>query len=159
MARNAPSFGADPTKVIVSGHSAGGHLAVMALMAMGTPPDAPPGALKGAIALSGMFDLEPIRHTSINDDVRLDASDCEEFSPIRRIGEKGGPLLIAVGGAETEEFRRQSTDFSKAWRSHGYPCDLHLPPGLNHFTIAAELGRAKSALHGLCLDFVRSQQE
>jgi acetyl esterase/lipase len=75
-------------------------------------------------------------------------------SPSRLAGPCPVPLLIMAGGAETEQFRSQSTGFAKTWHSHGNPCTVALPPGLNHFTVLGPLGEAQTPLFRQVRDFL-----
>jgi arylformamidase len=85
----------------IAGHSAGGHLTVSA---MGHP------AVRGALAISGLYDLEPIRLSYLNDEIRLAADEVERVSPIRHLPAQSAPLLVTVGADELPELRRQSAD-------------------------------------------------
>lgn len=143
-------FGGDPDRLVTAGHSAGGHLAVSALRRT----DGSPSGVRGAIAISGLFDLEPLRETSINETLRLDPPVCERMSLIRHIEPSAAPLLLAVGEDETNEFRRQSEDFAAAWRACGNAGDVHTLPDLTHFDIIVEFARAGSALHEMCRGFI-----
>jgi arylformamidase len=96
--------------VYVSGHSAGGHLTAMMM--------AEPG-IKGAIAISGLFDLEPIRLCYLNHKLGMDGADAQRNSPILHLPEKAPPLIVAVGGSELPELRRQSKEYARAWTASG----------------------------------------
>jgi arylformamidase len=105
-------FDGDPSRVFVSGHSAGGHLAAMAMSER---------RLAGGIAISGIFDLEPIRLGRLNDPLALDGESATRHSPIHRLPSSSAPLIVAVGLAELPELVRQSEDYSAAWRQRGLP--------------------------------------
>ena len=101
-----------PQDTTLVGHSAGAHLVAMKLC----QPDSPKFA--GAIMVSGIFDLEPIVHTSVNDAVRLTEQTAKNLSPINFVDEATNtPLAIIWGENETDEFKRQSQEFATAWSS------------------------------------------
>ena len=141
---------ADPERLVTAGHSAGSHLAVCAL----NSADGKAPGVRGAIAISGIFDLEPLCGTSINEALRLDAAACARLSPIRHIEPSTAPLFLAVGESETAEFRRQSLDFAVAWQAQGNVCDMHRLPGLNHFNIIVEFAREDSVMHRASRTFI-----
>ena len=107
LLRNAAQHGGDPSRLYVSGHSAGAHLAVM--MFCGGAAELPAGAIKGAVVTSGIYELEPVRLCFANADVRLDEAQVARLSPVRLpLAGLQGPVLVAYGTAETEEFAYQA---------------------------------------------------
>jgi arylformamidase len=116
----------------IAGHSAGGHLTVSAM-------DHP--AVRGALAISGVYDLEPIRLSYLNDDVRLSAEEVERVSPIRHLPERSAPLLLTVGAEELPELRRQSADYWAAWATRGLTGAMVSMKGENHFSILDDFAR------------------
>ena len=133
-------YGGDPGRIFVNGRSAGGHLAGMMLATdwaggYGMPAD----VIKGACAVSGLFDLEPVRLSNANEWARLDAAAARRNSPIHHLPEVGCPLIVTYGGLETDEFKRQSEDYMAAWRAKGYPCTTVDLPGRHHFATMPEL--------------------
>ena len=101
--------------------------------------DVPFNIVKGAIALSGLYDLEPIRLSNINEWMKLDHGSVERNSPIRHLPDVGGRLVISFGENETNEFKRQSIEYAKAWSSKGMVCDFFEMKGRNHFDIILDL--------------------
>lgn len=139
----ARSLGFDPSRVIVGGWSAGGHLAAMAARLP---------QIAAAMPISGIFDLEPIRHTYINDAVRITTAEVEALSPQYLIEPGSKPYLVAVGGAELPELRRQSQEFAAALNEAGHPAELLMPDGENHFSVMETLADPDGAL---CKGLVR----
>jgi arylformamidase len=134
LGEHAPTFGGDAEHMIVSGWSAGGHLAAMCLDE--------PGVHSG-LAISGIYDLEPVRMNYLNDKLRLTPADERSLSPLH-LPLSSKPLVLAYGGAELPELQRQSEVFEAA-RAH-LPGHIACVPGLNHFTILDEFVSPTGAL-------------
>jgi arylformamidase len=134
---HAQELDAAPDRVFVAGHSAGGHLTAVAM-------DDP--RVAGALAISGIYDLEPIRLNYLNDKLGLDVAEAERNSPILHLPARAAPLIITVGLDELPELIRQSEDYWTAWRAHGLE-GRYLPlPGHEHFSILEELARPTGRL-------------
>lgn len=130
-------LGGDPKRVYVSGHSAGGHLTAMAMN------DA---RVAGGLAISGLYELEPIRLNYLNDKLGLDEAEAARNSPIRHLPASSAPLVVTVGLGELPELIRQSADYWAAWSAKGLP-GKHLPiPTHDHFSILEELARPDGRL-------------
>ena len=130
---NAPGRGVAMDRVVVSGHSAGGHLTA-ALFA--TPAERlafDRARIVGGVPLSGIFDFAPLRLFSFNADFGLDEAAVARLSLLDKRPTLRAPLVVAAGGAESSEFRRQSRALADAWR--GQVRELLLPPGIDHFSI------------------------
>ncbi len=149
VAAHAAEHGANPARLFAGGSSAGGQLVGMLLA---------PGwheryglhcnALRGGIALSGLFDLEPIRLSHVNAWLNLNTDAVYRLSPLRHIPPPGqAPRLLAVhGGLETDEFRRQTEDYAACWRAAGHHADLAPQPTRHHFDLVVALGEASDPL-------------
>lgn len=137
---NADSFNGDPNRVYVIGRSAGGHLAGM-MLADGWREEAglPDDLIKGATVLSGLFDLEPVRLSNVNDWARMDKEGAYRNSPVHHLPKMGCPLIVAWGENETDEFKRQSDLYRVAWQSRGWPCETMEFPGKHHFASMPDL--------------------
>lgn len=147
--RNAERCNGMPERLFVTGHSAGGHLTAMMMLTDWAARGLPADLVKGGTPISGLFDLAPIRQTSINDDVRLDRASAARNSPIALLSDlrpPDMPLLAAVGADETAEFVRQSRTFAEAWRRHGAPSTAMELAGLHHFDVILELADPTSPL-------------
>jgi arylformamidase len=134
--RNAESFGGDPAKIYVTGHSAGGHLAMMAGLTdwagvYGLPGD----IIKGLLPVSGVFDLRPLQYSFMQPSLRLTGTDVQEYSPTLLARPCPIPTIVAWGGAETNAFHQQSGAFFTAWTQAGNTPTKLVVPDTNHFTV------------------------
>jgi arylformamidase len=135
--------------ILVCGHSAGGHLAAC-MVATDWPARDP--ALRAdltaaGLSLSGVFDLEPLVHTSMNSDLRLDPPEARRVSPMHWKLPAGARAFEAwVGAQESAEFLRQSRHIADAWRGGGIAAGYHEVGGANHFTIIDPLVEPDSPL-------------
>jgi arylformamidase len=133
-------------KVILAGHSAGGHLTAMML---GRAP------LAGALAISGLYDLEPIRLNYLNEKLRLTPESARRNSPLHHLPSSVPPLVIAVGAAELPELVRQSADYAQALREQGLPASYLPLEGHDHFSILEELADPEGRLCEKLQEFLR----
>jgi arylformamidase len=130
LAAQLPALGGDPSRIVMSGWSAGGHLTSMAL----SHP-----LVKAGIGISGIYDLEPIRHSYLNVKLGLDEAMSRRNSPMMQAGGALKPLSLVVGGAELPLLRKQTADFAGHRAKYGLPVTYEEIPGANHFTIMNEL--------------------
>ena len=148
--RHAALYGGDPSRIVVVGHSAGGHLASMMLSCRWKEVDAslPAQLVTGAMAISGVFDLEPLRHAPfLKDDIRLTPASVKRLSPAffprpRR------PLLAVVGADESAEFQRQACLIRDQWGPTSVP-ECEAIAEANHYTILHGLADPRGRLHAL----------
>jgi arylformamidase len=133
---------------LVVGHSAGGHLtAAMLATDWRDVPDVPGDLVRGGIAISGIFDLQPLVSTSINGAIGLDLETAREASPrFWPPPPQRRALTAAVGAAESSEFLRQSHEIVESWGAAGLETEYLEAPGTNHFTILDELTQPQSPL-------------
>lgn len=137
---NTHELGVDAERIVVAGHSAGAHLGACVL-------DGPKGwHAAGFVGVSGLYDLEPLRHTSVNADIQLDSQEARAMSPMWRDADRATRHLLAVGGAETDGFRGQSIDYAEHLRRQGCAAQVQVVPGCTHFDILDVLADPQSAL-------------
>jgi acetyl esterase/lipase len=125
-----PALGGDGKGIVVSGWSAGGHLTSMALTHT---------KVRAGIAISGIYDLEPIRHSYLNAKLGLDEAMSRKNSPMMMAGGPMKPLSLVVGAAELPLLRRQTADFAGHRARYGLPGTYEEIPGADHFSIMDEM--------------------
>lgn len=154
--RHVAQWGGDPARIVVGGHSAGGHLAAMMLACRWPQLDAalPPDLVKSALAISGLFDLEPLRHTPfLQPDLRLTAASVQRLSPATFPAPVSGRLFAVVGGDESAEFQRQSALIRSAWGEERVPvCES--VPGAHHLGVLDHLADPHARLHRLARELL-----
>ena len=133
--RNAESFGGDRNRLYVSSHSSGSHLSSCALSQGWREEGLPADFCKGALLISGMYDLEPVRLSKRSAYVKFTDEMEQALSAMRHIDSLTMPLLIAHGTCETPEFQRQARDFFAAVKAAGKPAELIVGENYNHFEI------------------------
>jgi arylformamidase len=132
--------------IVVSGHSAGGHLAACLLATDWTALGLGKGLVPAGYAISGLFELKPLVRTRVNDALGLDDGEAERLSPIGWKPPAGAVFDAVVGGAESAEYLRQSAAIAERWASVGVTTRYEAVPGANHFTVIAPLAEPGSAM-------------
>ena len=138
--RNAHSFGGNPNRIYVSGHSSGAHLAGVALTTDWSKDfNLPADIIKGGLCCSGMFDLKPVRLSARSRYVKFTDETEQALSSQRHLDKLHAPVIVAYGTLETPEFQRQSRDFAAAVKAAGKRVELLVGEGYNHFEILETL--------------------
>ncbi|NWT06325.1 KFA formamidase, partial [Mionectes macconnelli] len=127
--------------IYLCGHSAGAHLAAMVLFTDWTEFHVVPD-IKGAVLVSGVYDLEPILHTYVNDALNMSWEVAQRNSPMRHITPAvpaACEVLVVVAQHDSPEFRRQSKEYSQALRAAGWSVSLLDLAGMDHFDVIEKL--------------------
>jgi len=139
--KNAASFGGDPDRVYLTGHSSGAHLTGCTLVTdwqkdFGLPAK----IIKGGLMVSGMYDLKPVRLSKRSQYVSFTDEIEQALSSQRHLDRLNAPIIVAYGTQETPEFQRQGRDFAAAVKAAGKPVELIVGAGFNHFEMQETLG-------------------
>ena len=149
--RHAESYGGDPSRIFLSGHSSGSHLLSQCLVAdwlgeFGCPAD----VIKGATFVSGLVDLEPVRLSYRNTGLKLDEAAVQRLSLVHQTPTVRCPLIAAYAEQDTDEFSRQTRDMAEYWNRCGLPAQLFEIQDRNHFDVAFDLADPASPLFRAC---------
>ncbi|MGH7767632.1 MAG: alpha/beta hydrolase [Candidatus Binatia bacterium] len=144
--KNISRYNGDPDKLYISGLSAGGHLVAMALAHDWEREGLPRDLVKGAAAISGVYDLDAVLHLDVNREIRLTPESARENSPFLNLPLPRAPLIVAVGGAEPTGWKQQSEQFFALCQERGVRCEYIEIPGAHHYSISAHLADPDSPL-------------
>jgi len=139
-------------RIMVYGHSAGGHLAacMVATDWKSLDPKAPADLVPAGYSISGLFDLKPLVATAMNADLRLNEPAAAQVSPLWWPVARGRVFDAVVGGLESAEFLRQSRTVADDWRARGVETRYEEIAGANHFTVVDPLTDPNSAMTARC---------
>lgn len=145
--RNGAQYGIDPHRLYVGGSSAGAHLAAMAAAqgwaaSYGLPED----VVKGVAGLSGLYDVGPLCDIAPNEWLQLHADQTARVSPMHHLPRAGLPMVLAVGGLETDGFKNQTEAYDAACRAAGLAVNRVHVPQCNHFDLLCELAAPEAEL-------------
>jgi len=141
VCKNAASFGGDPERVYIGGHSSGGHLCGVALVTdwqkeFGLPEN----VIKGGLCMSGMYEMTPVRLSWRRGYVKFTDAMAEAMSAQRHIDKLRAPIVVTYGTFETPDFQRQSRDFAAAVKAAGKPVQVIEAPNYAHLEMCESLG-------------------
>ncbi|MBN9016744.1 MAG: alpha/beta hydrolase [Rhizobiales bacterium] len=137
LAEELARRGRHAARIYLAGISTGAHLMAQAL--------AHP-SVRGALLISGIYDLEPIRVSSLNGPIGMDMAEARRFSPIHQIQADLPPIILAYGGIEIPEIRRQSEDYRAALSFLGHSVERIVVPGCDHFSVLEQLSAPEGVL-------------
>jgi arylformamidase len=146
IAQHVGEHGGDPARLYLSGHSAGGHIVAMMLATDWRGGLGPSARIRGATAVSGLYELAPVSRTYLQADIRLTREQIERNSPVRLDRPSGIPLLLAVGEHETQAFKAQTADYAAVWRAAANPCEVLMLAGQQHFSVLDGIQAGKGPL-------------
>jgi arylformamidase len=149
--KHAKGFGGDPERIYLSGHSSGAHLVATMLTSDWGALSAPAAFVKGALCISGIYDLEAPPLSAWSADAKLTPAERAALSPQRQVDRIHCPVMIAYGDEDGPEFQRQSRDFAAALKDAGRKVEFGVAPGLNHFEILDTLGKPDGFLARMAL--------
>ena len=153
---NASELGFSKEKLFVFGHSAGGHLTAMMMATRWSEfdPALPQDLIRGGIPISGLFELEPLVHTSINDGPQMDIAESHKESPCFNPPVTNAPQLVVVGGGETQEFLRQSDDYVTQYQTAERLMERYDVPTADHFDELERLAEDDSVFFEKCMKLI-----
>ena len=145
--RHISDYWGDPSRLFLSGSSAGGHLVAMALAYDWQKMERLPADLiKGSIAITGVYDLEPVLHVSANQEIKLNPGSARENSPLLNLPMIRSPILIVVGQDEPAGWKKMSQDYYAVCKKSGLDCEYMEVAGTHHFSVSWQLSDPASQL-------------
>ena len=154
LGRQAPEFGGDPRAISASGHSAGGHLVSYLVCRGPREGEFPRTPVRSVLAVSGIFDLAPMRQSFLQSEIHLTAEEVSQWSPRGAIPRPGSIVRLAVGGLETAPFLEQAKHFADRLSSFELSPLSSIVAGEDHMTIVRSLGRPERECAKLLADAI-----
>ncbi|EHP44187.1 putative aylformamidase [Cupriavidus basilensis OR16] len=155
--RNAGELGGfDANRIYVSGHSAGGHLTAILAGTNWEKFGVPADLLKGGCAISGLYDLEPIRLCYLNKVVQLTETDVAAYSPVSHLPKVRLPMILTVGGDESPEYHRLQREYQTLLEANGFDVQVVEQRRGHHFDAVDLLGDGNGALAEAVLRLIES---
>lgn len=143
---NADDLAIDRDRIHISGSSAGAHLAMMLYTTDWHKRALPHDVIKGVCAVSGIYDLEPVRLSYVNSELHMDQQEAHANSPMHLEPSALSPVIMAYGGNETSEFKRQSNEYREKLEGIGVPVEFREINNRNHFDVIMDLADQSSWL-------------
>jgi arylformamidase len=139
----------DPSRIYISGHSAGGHLVAMLMATQWKTfgEQIPQDLIKGGCAISGLFSLIPVQLCYLNTVLGMDEATAQRNSPLFLSPTCSAPLIISVGKLESDEYHAQSRDVAIKWEQQGVPVTEITVANANHFSILDHVVDRKMSLN------------
>jgi arylformamidase len=154
---NADDYSISKHRINVSGHSAGGHITGMVLATdwSTVSSDLPKDIVKTGIPISGLYQLDPIRETTIADALGLDDEESMALSPYFYQPQTEAPILVTLGGGETPEFLWQTDNFVNKWKGYKAPLEYFAEPDVDHFGVVERLANSESQIFIKVKNFIK----
>ena len=146
----AETFGGDPTRMTVSGHSAGAQLATFTFSGAQETP-----LPKSALLLSGVYDLQPLQHSFLEPLIAITDEEVKKFSPLHLSPAKGPEVFIAYGDEETQPFAQQAQDYCAHLKERGIKSSVTALASTNHMSAVRDLGRSQSMIGQMLQDAIK----
>lgn len=125
--------------VLLCGHSAGAHLGIELALLQAREPQAFAAPIAGVIAISGVYDLRPLLHTTLNERLQLDEASAAANSPVLHACAGAAAAMFVLGDAETPAFHTQSLAMARQWQHHGNTASCVRVAGADHFSVLEHL--------------------
>jgi arylformamidase len=137
--KNIVRYSGDPSKLFLSGHSAGGHLTAMALAHDWAKEGFPADLIKGAVATSGVYDLDMVMEISVQEQVLMTPEIAKQNNPFLNPPRVKCPVLVAVGGAEPKGWQQMSENYFAFCKQNDMQVEYLVEPDANHYTMSERL--------------------
>jgi arylformamidase len=152
----APAMGVDLQNIHVCGHSSGAHLAACLAVATESKTSGARHPMASLMCCSGLYDLEPVRHSARSAYLALTDEAVHALSPIRHLHAFSMPIHLMCGTFELPEFMRQSHEFYQSLERSASTVRLSWAEGLNHFEVLESLALPKGPMHQVVLETLKN---